>query len=174
MRRVGDISRARYATRFDGLEFAASILPRAHTPETEKGGIDGFRLRVIRVVVLAVCVRLPYFDHGIVESYGIAIEDTNGEQDTLALCFGTRNAADTTLIGRETKVKKGTDGLGGGRNQIPIRCRMGLRQGRARRYRICSRWPTAAASFPDRTWRSFAASPSRPESTDRLDQRRTT
>ncbi len=93
-----NISRARHASRPDGLELAASILRGTGASEAEKAGVDGLGLLVIRMIVFAFRICLPNFDHRVIEPLAVAIQYANGKHDPLPFHLRARNAADAILV----------------------------------------------------------------------------
>src|SRR5437016_14517774 len=124
-------------------------------------------LRIIRMVVLAFGVGLPYFDHGIGNRFAVAIQHLHREQDALAIGLWTCDAADTAFVGRKTKMKKGTDSLRRCWRQVHISSRKVWPEVPAKQCRTYIQSPTGAALFPDRNGRSYAAAPFHPEPIDR-------
>src|ERR1039458_4833127 len=160
--RLQYIVRTRHASRLDGLERACPAGIGHQAPKTEERRVNGFRLRVIRMVVLPVRIGLPYFDHGIAQRFAFAIENIAYELDSFALCFGSCDARDSMVTG-QANLKIRAHGLRGNRHQIDIIFQREFPRVRAARYRICTREPNRAASSSTRTSRSCAGEPFHPE-----------
>ncbi len=52
--------------------------------ESVEFGIDQFFLQVVRMVVAAVRVGLPKFDHSVADARGVAVENTALDRDAFA------------------------------------------------------------------------------------------
>ncbi len=73
-----NISGSGHASRLDRLKRAVPVVRRAHASETQERGIHNFILSVVGMIVFAVCVGLPYLNHGIRNRRSIAIEHATG------------------------------------------------------------------------------------------------
>jgi hypothetical protein len=72
---------------------------------------NGSVSRIIRMVVSAGGIRLPYFDHGIVHRRSVAIEDATAKPHPLALGLWTRDPRDRVSVGGQAEVEKRAHGL---------------------------------------------------------------
>src|SRR4051812_49152491 len=68
------VVRARYTSGFDGRETKRTLTIRQRTAESPEVRLEQLFACVFRVRVLAVCIRLPRFDHRIVHRLTIAVD----------------------------------------------------------------------------------------------------
>src|SRR6202790_2215108 len=119
-----------YSTRLYGFESAGSIRGSRHAPETTKRGVEGFLLGIFRMVILALRVSLPQFNHCIGHGSAIAIQYLTDEPTPLAFCFRPRQAADGSSI-CQAEVQIRTNGLRRGGNEIHVISQMAWQRGHA-------------------------------------------
>ena len=88
MRRLKSRPGRRNRTGLDGVEAEAAALVGRGATETVKIGMMRSFLQVFRVVVAAVGVGLPEFDHRIAHGGGVAVENAAFDRDALAAGAG--------------------------------------------------------------------------------------
>src|SRR5580704_5457961 len=129
-----------------------------------------FRAKPAEAAIFAGGVRLPYFQHGIVNQSSIAIEYSTGQMDTIAF----RGLP----VWRETQMEKRPDGLRWCRIQFHVHSNMLIQmaslRGPATQCRNDNQARIPAERSPGRSLPPDAASPSRPESIVKPDRRAST
>src|SRR5262249_789097 len=91
---------------------------------------------VIRVVVLPCRVRLPDFQHRIVNRRTIAVKHTKSDPRPFTLCIGACDASHAVLLGGQLKLKKWADSLRRRGKKLHVRFQMASPRARAARCRI--------------------------------------
>jgi hypothetical protein len=99
------------ASRLYRLKNTTSIFSCRQTTEPDPTFVRRSEMRVIGVVVFALSVGLPDFQHRIVDWRTIGVKHTKSDPCTLSLCIGAGDASYTMLIGGQLDLKKRADRL---------------------------------------------------------------
>jgi hypothetical protein len=98
MRRLQLTVGAGYLTGFYSFKHAAPVFARRHASKTAEYRDSRFLPSIFWMVVLAVRVGLPQFNHGIRDRQSIAIEHAADHGHALSLYIFAGNARDRSLV----------------------------------------------------------------------------
>src|ERR1700722_10928622 len=98
VRRLHNALMPRHGAGNHRLKYARSVRTSCQSAETTTRRIVYCRLHVFRMGILAVCIRLPDFDHGIGDRRAFAVQYSAFEMDVLAPGFGFCNERPRTRV----------------------------------------------------------------------------